>query len=161
MTPWPIRTAVPADRPRLRDIFWQASLTNEGDRDALLARVEEHMLPDEPLDQGRIRVATGADAAIVGFATLLDSEADVFELEDLFVDPEWMRKGIATALIEDAVSIARHEGVRRIEVTGNLHALPFYESVGFVSEGEVATPLGIGLRMQLEIAKGRAGRADN
>lgn len=153
MTSWPIRTAVPAERARLREIFWQASLTNEGDRAALLAGAKDHVLPDAPLDEGRIRVATDSEGTIVGFATALTtSTSEVVELEDLFVDPEWMRRGIATALIQDAVDLAGKAGVHRIEVTGNAHALAFYESAGFVINGEVATPLGgVGLRMHLDL----------
>ena len=150
MSSWSIRTAVRADRPRLRDIHWQASLTNEGDRAALLARFDEHVLPDPPFDEGRVRVATDADGAIVGFATTLAAD-DALELEDLFVDPEWMRRGIATALIRDAMEFARREGVGRIDVTGNPHALAFYESVGFVADGEVATAFGVGFRMHLDV----------
>ena len=150
MSSWPIRNAVPAERPRLRDIHWQASLNNEGDRAALLAGGEEYALPDRPLDEGRVRVATDAGGTIVGFATTLAADG-ALELEDLFVDPEWMRRGIATALIRDAMEFARRAGVRRIDVTGNPHALAFYESVGFVADREVATTFGVGLRMHLDV----------
>jgi len=34
---WTVRDAVIEDRSRLRDIFWRASLTNEGDRAVILA----------------------------------------------------------------------------------------------------------------------------
>ena len=151
MTSWPVRTAVPAEMPRLQDIYWRASLTNEGDREAVLAHADEVVLAEAQLVDGRVRVATDADGAIVGFATTL-SMGDAFELEDLFVDPDWMRRGIATTLIEDAVRLARHDGVTRINVTGNTHAVSFYESVGFVFDGNVTTPWGgVGLRMHLRI----------
>ena len=93
--------------------------------------------------------ATG-DGTVVGFATVLLVDG-VYELEDLFTDPDWMHRGIATALIEDTVARARHDGVPRIEVTGNRHTLGFYESAGFVADGETATKFGTGVRMHLDV----------
>src|SRR4051812_17912421 len=105
---WSIRTAVPSEFARLREIYREASLSNEGDRDALLAYPEEFQLPESALLEGRIRVATAPapEGTIVGFATTIDT-GEALELEDLFTDPAWMRQGIATALIADAVTLTR------------------------------------------------------
>jgi ribosomal protein S18 acetylase RimI-like enzyme len=150
-----IRAGKPSDAPRLRDIHWRASLTNEGDRDAVLAAGREAIVPEALGREEQARVATTDDGTIVGFATTLLVDG-VYELEDLFTDPEWRRQGVATALIRDAVEQARLNGVRRIEVTGNQHALAFYESVGFVRVGKVATPFGsTALRMHLEVTNRR------
>jgi len=148
---WPIRSATLSDRPRLRDIFRDAALSNEGDRESLEAHPEGLLLPDGPLDEGLVLVAADDADIPVGFATLLPSPAG-FELEDLFVDPDRMRRGIATALIRESLALARREGARRIEVTGNVHALGFYESAGFVAELEVPTPYGAAaIRMHLDV----------
>ena len=56
----------------------------------------------------------------------------VFELEDLFVDPGWMRRGIATALVASIADAVRARGGERLEVTANEHALGFYTAAGFV-----------------------------
>src|SRR5262245_5338296 len=145
------RTATPDDLDALREVFWRASWSNEGDRELMLARLDEIVLDEANVHAGRTRVAI-VDGTVVGFATLVFG--DVAELEDLFVDPDWMRRGIATALIEDAVAIARVRGVPRIEVTGNDHARAFYEAVGFVAVGTVDTPLGpLATRMHLDIAE--------
>ncbi|MGN6172171.1 MAG: GNAT family N-acetyltransferase, partial [Streptosporangiaceae bacterium] len=74
------------------------------------------------------------------------------ELEDLFVDPEWMGQGAGRALVQDLVAIARQRGVRRIEVTANPHALAFYEKAGFVVGREVGTRFGPAPRMHLQVA---------
>ena len=79
------------------------------------------------------------------------------ELEDLFVDPDWMRRGIATELLLDALAHARERGVARIEVTANGHALAFYESVGFVWDGMSETQFGRGHRMHIDVPLSPSG----
>jgi GNAT superfamily N-acetyltransferase len=87
----------------------------------------------------RTRVAT-IEGRIVGFATLVGNE-----LEDLFTDPDWMRRGIATALLRDAAT-----RVDRIDVTANMHAQAFYEAAGFVRDGLTQTSGGPAHRMHLD-----------
>jgi GNAT superfamily N-acetyltransferase len=151
MLRWSIRAGRPSDASRLHDIHWRASLTNEGDRDAVLAAGRDVIVPEALGREEQARVATTDDGTIVGFATTVLVDG-VYELEDLFTDPEWTRQGVATALIDDAVERARLDGVRGIEVTGNQHAMAFYESVGFAREGEVATQFGrTAVRMHLAV----------
>ncbi len=122
-------------------MFRRASLANEDDREWILANPDQALLDEEPVLEGKTRVAI-VDARVVGFATLIGSE-----LEDLFVDPDWMRRGIATALVRDAVE---NGGVERIDVTANGHARAFYESVGFVHDGPAETTGGQAFRMHLD-----------
>jgi len=100
--------------------------------------------------RGRCRVAVVDAATIVGFATTL-VVGDRLDIEDLFVEPEQMRRGIGRALIGDAMAYARTSGMTRIEVDGNPHALEFYEAVGFVTDAEVRTELGTGYRLHLDV----------
>ena len=92
---------------------------------ALLAQPEVLELGDRAVREGRTRAAV-ADEAIVGFASWLGA-GDAIEIEDLFVDPGWMRRGIGRALVLDLIAIARGRGIDRVEVTANQHALAFYE----------------------------------
>ena len=73
----------------------------------------------------------------------------MLELEDLFVDPDWMRRGIGRTLLADQVALAESQGIARIEVTANPHADAFYRSVGFVHVGETETQFGPAARMEL------------
>jgi GNAT superfamily N-acetyltransferase len=148
VTAFLIRAAVPGDMATLRAVFRRSSLSNDGDRANLLAHPEVMELSDVAVREGRTRAAV-ADGRIVGFASWL-SAADAIELDDLFVDPDWMGQGVGRALVHDVVAIARARGVRRIEVTANPHALAFYEKVGFVVERQVQTRFGPALRMLLE-----------
>ena len=143
-----IRDAGPADVAALRDVYRRASLSNEGDRMTLLANPDALEFPG--LGAGRrTRVAT-ADGNIAGFATSLPA-GDVVELDDLFVDPGWMRQGAGRALVLDAVAIAQDLGAARIEVTANQHALVFYGKAGFIAGHEVQTQFGAGIRMHLDV----------
>jgi GNAT superfamily N-acetyltransferase len=149
-----IRTAVPADLPELRRIFRSASLSNHEDAPLLLARPEFLHFVGGGVVEGRTRVAaTGPKGAgpILGFATVSVGEVGEAELEDLFVDPAWHRRGIAKRLVEDAVQTVRTAGRRRLWVTGNPHASAFYAAVGFVGSERVATELGPGLRLHLDV----------
>jgi GNAT superfamily N-acetyltransferase len=145
-----IRFAVPADLGVLSDVFRRSSLSNEGDRVSLLAHPDALAFSDRAVHEQRARVAI-ADGRIVGFATTLIA-GQVSVLEDLFVDPDWARRGIGRELVVDAVGTARRQGAPRMEVTANGHALGFYEKAGFVLEGVVETRFGPGSRMHLDIA---------
>ena len=154
-----IRTAVPADLPELQRIFRSASLSNPGDAPLLLARPEFLQFAGEGVVQGRTRVAvTGAEGrgAILGFATVTVGDDGEPELEDAFVDPRWQRRGVARRLIEDAVRAVHTSGHQRLWVTANPHAAAFYRAVGFVGSEQVATELGAGLRLHLDIKLAQA-----
>jgi GNAT superfamily N-acetyltransferase len=144
-----IRLGVPADLTAASDVFRSASLFNAGDRDNLLAHPEYLILGPEGLAEGRTYVAE-EDGSVVGFATWVEA-AGIVELEDLFVDPGWMRRGIAAALVGSITDVLRARGVERLEVTANPHALGFYRAVGFVDCGVAETVFGAAPRMVLAI----------
>src|SRR5689334_5513895 len=93
-----IRLGVPADLPAASAVYRRASLSNAGDRDKLLAHPEYLVLGPGGLAEGRTYVAE-EQGSVVGFATWLEA-GDVVELEDLFTDPDWRRRGIAAALVD-------------------------------------------------------------
>jgi GNAT superfamily N-acetyltransferase len=144
-----IRLGVPADLSAAADVYRRASLSNAGDRDSLLAHPEYLILGPDGLAEGRTYVAE-EDGSLAGFATWIEAGGTI-ELEDLFVDPGKMGRGIATALVTRIVDVLRARGVERLEVTANPHALGFYSAVGFIHCGVVKTDLGIAPRMVLAI----------
>jgi GNAT superfamily N-acetyltransferase len=144
-----IRLGVPADLPAASDVYRRASLSNAGDRDNLLANPEYLVLGREGLAEARMYVAE-EEGSLVGFATW--SEADgIVELEDLFVDPGWRRRGIAAALVDRIAQVLRARGVQRLEVTANPHAMGFYRAAGFIDVGNTDTVFGTAPRMVLAI----------
>jgi ribosomal protein S18 acetylase RimI-like enzyme len=147
-----VRDADPRDEAALARIFREASLSNVGDRDALLAHPEALTLSVD-LASGRTRVATDANGTVLGFATPRHTGPGVLELDDLFVDPKVMRKGVARHLILRIATEAEREYVARIDVTANMHAFGFYDAVGFVVGSLVDTEFGAGQRMHLDVAR--------
>jgi GNAT superfamily N-acetyltransferase len=134
----------------LRDVFRRSALSNDGDREHLLSNPDSIEFSPASVNDGRTRVAV-IDNHIVGFATTR-TVLDAIELDDLFVDPDWMKRGVARALLQDVVAIAQTRGVRRLEVTANQHALGFYEKTGFVFDHDVETQFRTAPRMYLAIA---------
>jgi GNAT superfamily N-acetyltransferase len=150
MQEFTIRTAEPGDVVALRDLYRRSSLSNDGDRASLLAHPDALDLNDLSVLEGRTRVAINGER-IVGFATMR-VHGMLAELDDLFVDPEWMRRGLGRRLVIDAEKVARSDGIARIDVTANTHALDFYNAVGFVLDGVTETQFGPGYRMHLDVA---------
>jgi len=144
-----IRTAVESDLPRLRAVFRDSSWSNEGNRELLVEHPEFLELSADAVREGRTRAAA-INGNIVGFASVADATGRL-ELEDLFVDPAFMRQGVGRALIRDVAEQARRRGVRRVEVDANDHALRFYEEVGFVALERVALDHGTAVRMTLDV----------
>jgi GNAT superfamily N-acetyltransferase len=142
-----LRDALPADASPLSELFRRASLSNDGDREALLARPDVLAWPGPPVSPARCRVATdGEHGPAVGFATVVPV-GDTCDLEDLFVEPASMRRGVGRLLVDDALEWAATAGFVRVTVDANPHARAFYGSVGFVVDGPVVTELGPGLLM--------------
>jgi GNAT superfamily N-acetyltransferase len=144
-----IRLGTPADLPAATEVFRRASLSNAGDRDNLLAHPEYLVLGPEGLADGRTYVAEEG-GSLAGFATWAEA-AGVTELEDLFVHPGWMRRGIATALVNQIAQVLRARGVERLEVTANPDAIGFYRAAGFLDCGSAETHFGPAPRMALAL----------
>lgn len=70
---------------------------------------------------------------IIGIYVILDRGNDIYELMNIAVDPSWQGKGLGSQLLRHAISTARQNGARRLEVgTGTFgHQLAYYQKAGF------------------------------
>ena len=151
MVHYSTRLATEDDLGALQELFRRSSLSNQYDRANLLASPEALNWAGDGITKRRTRVAVDPDGSILGFATAVDISGGQ-ELEDLFVDPDAMRQGVATQLVQEAVSEASCSGVPWIEVTGNQHAAEFYASAGFVRIGDEQTLFGPAPRLRRDLS---------
>ena len=142
-----IRLGTSADLAAASSVYRRASLSNAGDRDNLLAHPEYLILGPAGLAEGRTHVAE-QDGTVVGFATWSEA-GGIIDLEDLFVDPDYRRRGLAAALVVRIAEVLRARGAERLEVTANPHAMGFYRAAGFVDCGRTETEFGDAPRMVL------------
>jgi GNAT superfamily N-acetyltransferase len=145
-----IRTATAPDHEQVSRVFARASLSNDGDRDNLLAHPHLLRFDATVLDNEETRVAV-VGGRVVGFATLRHVDDEAAELDDLFVDPDWMRQGIARALVTDLAEQAKRQGLSRIDLAANAHAMAFYEAAGFIADGTVDTTFGVATHMHRDV----------
>ncbi len=145
-----IRRALISEQAELEDLQLRASLTNAGDRDALLAHPDAIELPPAQIAAGGVFVAEWK-GAIVGFAAVEPRADGESELDALFVDPNARRRGIGLLLIEHCAELARTRGSAALYVVGNFHAEEFYAACGFNVIGKAETRFGAALRMRMMV----------
>jgi GNAT superfamily N-acetyltransferase len=133
-----IRPFVDADLAPAAALLRRAALdfilhesTLEGARDFLARHGEEGLRAN--IAAGFVYHVALVEGELAGFIGLRE-RSHVFHL---FADERWQRRGIARRLWEEgrdlaleSASEARHPGV--FTVNASNHALPFYESLGFV-----------------------------
>lgn len=82
----------------------------------------------------RRKLYTGS-APAEGPCDWLDPETRPARIRAFFVDPNFARRGIARALYEACRDQALEAGFKRFELMATLPGVPFYENLGFISEG--------------------------
>jgi len=146
-----IRAAKPSEGEALGELHRRSSSIWAEDRPHFEARPEIFGVSAEAILEQRVRVAFDAEGRRLGFATISTQPTGVCELEDLFVEPRAMRKGVGAALVEDAAARARRIGGERMTVVAAERTLPFYEPLGFVVGEGVQTRFAPALRLWREL----------
>jgi GNAT superfamily N-acetyltransferase len=142
-----IRPARPDDHTMLESVQRRASLSNAGDRDALLANPDAIALPIEQITAGCVFVAE-RDGVVAGFAAVVPRPDGGAELDALFVEPHIWKQGIGRRLVDHIADVAHARAANFLHVIGNPHAEGFYRSCGFCLTGTVETRFGVGLAMR-------------
>ena len=102
----------------LEGLQLRASLTNDGDREALLANPDAIKIPLEQLAAGRVFVSE-LGGVTVGFSAIEPRVDGETELDALFVEPNIRRHGIGRLMVEYCAEVARTHGYTALHVTGN------------------------------------------
>ena len=80
------------------------------------------------------------DQQVVGFYSLMPS-AQAWELDNLWVLPEFMHRGIGRALLSHALETAIRGGASSVTVDADPNAEAFYLGCGAIRRGEVRAPI--------------------
>ena len=84
--------------------------------------------------------AAEVDGEIAGFYSLRPSKP-AWDLDNLWVLPEFMRRGIGRCLLAHALETAARGGALEVTVDSEPKAEPFYLHAGAVRRGEIAAPI--------------------
>jgi GNAT superfamily N-acetyltransferase len=123
-----IRAVDPQEGERLREIAI-ASKSHWGyDLDRVTQWAAQGDFSPQGLRSKEIYVAD-VDGRAVGWAALIP-RGEVCWLDDLWIEPEWIGKGIGTRLFRHAAERGKHLGAQRMEWEAEPHALGFYERMG-------------------------------
>jgi len=106
----------------------------------LLATWREALVPRlEPMDRRPAFVAEEA-GVVAGFCQVV-FEADVPDLDHLWVRPAFMGRGCGRALLERACATLAERGYARLHIDAEPNAEAFYRHCGARREGAVAAPI--------------------
>jgi ribosomal protein S18 acetylase RimI-like enzyme len=146
-TPVHVAVAGPFDVSAVEPAWWrllhdQQSLDFRGTTEDLRNEVNSdrvHRFIESRIRQGRLLVAR-IDGELVGICTfspdgfILDSEVQVWEIADVWVEPHARRKGVATALVQRCEHECKMRGADEIRLTAyarNEAALGLYQRLGY------------------------------
>ena len=73
----------------------------------------------------------------------LRESGDTVKIQRVAVLPEWRGTGLGAQLMRHAMELARARGMRKARLGAQIHALGFYEKLGFVAEGPEFLDAGI------------------
>lgn len=93
--------------------------------------------PGQIASGARHYVAAVVQGAIVGFHAVEPRPSGELLLDALFVEPEWIGRGIGRELFEHAVGIALKLGAARVVAIADPNSAGFYVRQGARQEGEV------------------------
>src|SRR5262245_23535816 len=155
-----IRDALPDEASALEALQRRASDVWEEYRAQLAAHPDAIAPPHRAIAEGRVRVAADASGRPLGFSVVQPVEDGRCELDDLFVEPDWMRRGVGRLLVDDVGARAAAAGASYVDVIANPNALGFYSRLGFEETGAASTRFGSARRMTLPLAGRASGGAD-
>ena len=134
-----IRAAHPGEHRLLSQIAYQAKAHwGYGTVDLAAWHHDLTVTRESVLD--RTTLVAEVDGAVVGFVRQ-HLEPSHAVLDDLWVLPAFMRRGVGRALLAQALQRARAGGVHEMHIDADPHAEAFYVTHGAVRVGQVSAPI--------------------
>ena len=125
MTEPHVRPVTEADHERLRELTFESKAHWGYDRDFVRGWAE-----GLSFETDRERWVAELDGEIVAWAALALPVAGIAVLDDLWVDPTAIGRGVGSCLFGHAAERARELGAERLEWGAEPNAVGFYERVG-------------------------------
>ena len=136
-----IRFATDADIPPALDLAWHMFVKYDSpdygaEHTERMREAIDDRLKDLSIYTQRLLLVALVDGKVVGMIETYGTN----RISLLFVDGEYQRKGIATALMREIASELKVRGYDRIVLNSSPHGLPFYKHFGFVVVEEEKNP---------------------
>lgn len=77
----------------------------------------------------------------------LDPARDAARIRAFFIHPEWVRRGLARAILQACEKALRETGFSRAELASTLPGVPFYAAFGYAAAERTEVPLPNGLTL--------------
>jgi GNAT superfamily N-acetyltransferase len=123
-----IRLARPDEGPRLKEIAIAAKSSWGYDAESVRQWADDGDFSPTGLAR-LVAFVAEKDGRAAGWASLLWKTGGWW-LEDLWVEPAWMGKGVGSRLFRHAAAHARSAGATRLHWEAEPHAVEFYEHMG-------------------------------
>ena len=120
-----VRAPQPADHERLRELTVESKAHWGYDRDFVRGWAE-----GLSFETAYERWVVEADGEIAAWVALVPPQDGVAVLDDLWVDPAWMKRGLGSLLFGVVADRARELGAARLEWGAEPNAVGFYEKLG-------------------------------
>jgi GNAT superfamily N-acetyltransferase len=83
----------------------------------------------------------GSDHGPYRSSELLDPARDAAKIRAFFVHPDWVRRGLATLILNTCEDAASARGFRRFEMGATLTGVPMYAARGYRKDETIEVPL--------------------
>ena len=131
-----IRPAKEGDATVLTDLCMVSKQSNGYDDAFMEACREELRVTPERLGSQQFWVAENAPHICGCVCLEVDSERKRAEVCAFFVHPDWQRKGVGRLLWVPVLQAAGEQNLEMLHLDADPAAVPFYQSLGFVTVGE-------------------------
>lgn len=78
---------------------------------------------------------------IVGYYSFFHESENIIKLDNLFVLPEFIGKGLGKILMSDFLMRLKNQGVQKVVLNSEPNAEDFYTKFGFVKVGQIETSI--------------------